>query len=285
MVDRDERRAEAAKHIALMKGAFAAETAASIEAAVVYEDGDGRELELPDPAFGKTTTSVTTAFPATALYDAEGKAAVIDPASFSRPAGNYEEGAFGPEQALCADSNLYQVLQGMRDRYYRGNRGYASGQLFTDRAMYLPDVVFNRGGDIRTANVIAIPEPNRARALENHRSERECDECLENRIETLLRIAAVNECQTVVTGAFGCGRQGFDVDQVIGLFKKWIEAHPGAIGHITFAVPRAHVSAFEAAFGEPKASAPTPASHPHREHDDDDFDLSSITLPEGVTLR
>ena len=37
---RDERRAEAVKHLALMKGAFAKETQATIDAAVVYEDGD-----------------------------------------------------------------------------------------------------------------------------------------------------------------------------------------------------------------------------------------------------
>ena len=50
MPTRDERRAEAAKHLALMKGAFAKETQATIDAAVVYEDGDALALELPEPA-------------------------------------------------------------------------------------------------------------------------------------------------------------------------------------------------------------------------------------------
>ena len=44
MPTRDERRAEASKHLALMKGAFAKETQATIDAAVVYEDGDALAL-------------------------------------------------------------------------------------------------------------------------------------------------------------------------------------------------------------------------------------------------
>ena len=51
MVDRDERRTQAAKHLALMRGAFSAETEATVAAATIYEDGEGRELPLPEAAF------------------------------------------------------------------------------------------------------------------------------------------------------------------------------------------------------------------------------------------
>ena len=282
MTDRDERRVQAAKHLALMRGALSSDTAATVAAARVYEDGEGRELPVPEAAFDSTETSVTTAFAPEALREARGKTAVVDPASFTRPGGGYEDGSFGPEQILCSESNLYPILCGLKDTYHDANRGCARGQLFTDRALYLPDVAFSHGGALRRADVIAIPEPNRARALENHRSERECDQALADRVEALLRIAAANGCETLVCGAFGCGRDGYDASQVIGLFQAWIEAHPGVIGRIVFAVPRVHFSAFDAAFGKPKAveAAPAPA-----EEDEDDFDLSSIELPEGVTLR
>ena len=42
MPEREERRAQAAKHLALMKGAFSTETEATVAAARVYEDGEGR---------------------------------------------------------------------------------------------------------------------------------------------------------------------------------------------------------------------------------------------------
>ena len=283
MPTKDERKAQAKKHNALMKGAFAAETAATVAQAVIYEDGEGRELELPEPAFEATNVEATTKFTVNALYDAKGKTAIVDPVSFTRPGGNYEEGSFGPEQVLCHESNLYQALCEMKREYHDANRGFARGQLFTDRAMLLPDVVFSGSGEIRKAGIIAIPEPNRSRALENHRSERECDTCLAQRIESILRIAAANGYETLIMGAFACSRENYDPQQVIGLVQAWIEAHPGALGTIVFAVPRAVFDIFDEAFGkEVKEEPETPAAE---NDDEDEFDLDSIELPEGVTLR
>ena len=287
MPTRDERRAAAAKNLALMRGAFAGDTAKTIENAKIYEDGEGRELELPEVEEGAvTTTSVTSDFAVKALHAAHGKAVLVDPCSFTRPGGAYEDGAFGPEQILCSESNLYPVLQGCKSAYHDANRGFASGQLFTDRALYLPDVTFTRDGEIRHADVLAIPEPNRARALENHRSEREIEVALGARIEALLRIAAANGAETLIVGAFGAGPQGFDAEVVIELFRAWIVAHPGAIGHITFAVPRAAFGAFDDAFGEVREAAPQPAeaaADTPAQDDEDEFDPND--LPEGVTFR
>ena len=285
MPTRDERRDAAAKNLALMRGAFANETKSTVEAARIYENGDGRELPVAEGE-GETATSVTTDFAPKAVFSAEGKVCVVDPCSFTRPGGAYEDGSFGPEQILCAESNLYPALLGCKPAYHQKNRGFSSGMLFTDRALYLPDVVFVRDGAIRRADVIAIPEPNRARALENHRSERECENALADRIEALLRIAAANGCETLVVGAFGAGPQGFDPEKPCSLFKAWIEAHPGAIKRIVFAVPRASFAAFDAAFGEQKAPEPAPATAPEAEApDDDDLDFDPADLPEGVTFR
>ena len=85
-------------------------------------------------------------------------------------------------------------------------------------------------------------------------------------------------------GAFGAGPQGFDPEVVIELFRAWIAAHPGAIDHITFAVPRAVFTPFEDAFGEarePEPVAVAPAET--EENDEDDFDPND--LPEGITFR
>ena len=106
----------------------------------------------------------------------------------------------------------------MKSTYHDQNRSYMCGMLLTSRAMYLPNVVFIREGEIRETNVIAVPEPNRERALENHRSERECLDCLAARIETLLNIATANEIETLIVNAYACGRQGFHRPSRIELF-------------------------------------------------------------------
>ncbi|MVX60910.1 TIGR02452 family protein [Enterorhabdus mucosicola] len=284
---REERRREAARHTGLMRAAFAAETAETLEGARIYEEGEGRALPLPEPMAEVTETRVVTSFAPEALYHhGAGKCVVVDPAAFTRPGGAYEDGAFGPEQILCAESNLYPVLQGIADEYHRKNRDYRRGSLFTDRAAYLPAVLFSRGGDVRRADVIALPEPVRGYALENHRSERECDKALADRIETILRIAAANGAETLVVGAFGCGRNGYEPAQVIELFRVWIAEHPGSIARIVFAVPRLHADAFRAVFGaaEPERPVAVSAAAEDDSHGEDE-DWRDVELPEGITLR
>lgn len=283
MPNRDEQRVQASKHLALMKGAFASETEAAIASAVIYEDGEARELPLPDAPAEQTTVDVTTDFSVSVLYKTQGSATIVDPASFSKPGGAYEDGALGPEQLLCAESNLYPVLCGLKSTYYAGNRGYQIGQLFTDRALFLTDIMFSRKGEVRSANVIAISEPNRMRALENHRSERECEQSIVRRIESIMRIAATTGCETLICGAFGCGRQGFDPAFIAELFKAWIDEHPGAVPHVVFAVPRFAFDAFNDTFGTPEVEETPVVAIEQEEEDEYAFDPSD--LPEGVTIR
>lgn len=283
---REERKEQAAKHIGLMKSAFGKETGESVASTVIYNDGEGRELELGEATAAATETIVTTSFAPEALrrWATEGKSAIVDAGSFTRPGGAYEDGAMGPEQILCAESNLYQVLQGLKEAYHDKNRDYRRGMLFTDRAAYIPDVAFLRSGSIQKADVALIAEPLRARAIENHRSERECDIAIATRIETIMRIAAANSVSTLIVGAFGCGKLGYPTEQVIELFQKWIAEHPGAIERVVFAVPRAFADAFHEAFDMPEEEV-APAANPDSEEEDDAEDWRNIELPEGITLR
>ena len=260
----------------------AAETAEAEEAA----DPDGAAGAAP--AATETTVKVVTSFVPEALYrDATGKTMIADPGAFTRPGGAYEDGAFGPEQILCSESNLYPILVAHKRDFYDKNRDYRRGSLFTDRALYVPEVLFSRGGDVRRADVLVIAEPVRAFALENHRSERECDKALADRIEAIFRIAAANGTETLIVGAFGCGRNGYPVEQVIELIQNWIAEHPGAVPNVVFAVPRMHADAFREAFGAPEPERPAPVVVAEGENDreGDDEDWRNVELPEGVTLR
>lgn len=254
------------------------------EAAEAEEAADSGGAATPQVT--ETTVKVVTSFVPEALYrDAAGKTMIVDPGAFTRPGGAYEDGAFGPEQILCSESNLYPVLVAHKRDFYDKNRDYRRGSLFTDRALYVPEVLFSRGGDVRRADVLVIAEPVRAFALENHRSERECDKALADRIETIFRIAAANGTETLIMGAFGCGRNGYPAEQVIGLIRNWIDEHPGAVPHVVFAVPRMHADAFRDAFGAPAPERPAPVVVAEDERAEDDEDWRNVELPEGITLR
>lgn len=283
---REERRREAVRHTGLMRAAFAAETAETLEGARIYEEGEGRALPLPEPMAEATETRVVTSFAPEALYrDGEGKTMIVDPGAFTRPGGAYEDGAFGPEQILCSESNLYPVLCAHKRDFYDKNRDYRRGSLFTDRALYVPEVLFSREGDTRRADVLVIAEPIRVYALDNHRSGRECDKALADRIETIFRIAAANNVQTLIMGAFGCGRNGYPSAQVIELIRTWIGEYPGAVPRVVFAVPRMHVDTFCAAFGSVEEEKPAAVEEVVERDEEADDDWRAVELPEGITLR
>lgn len=271
-------------------GAAAGNEEAREEAEIVEEAAEAAEPAADGaaaPVAAETVTKVVTSFAPEALYrDASGKTLIVDPGAFTRPGGAYEDGAFGPEQILCSESNLYPVLCAHKRDFYDKNRDYRRGSLFTDRALYVPEVLFSREGDVRRADVLVIAEPIRAYALENHRSEREADKALADRIEAIFRIAAANGAETLIMGAFGCGRNGYPAEQVIGLIRDWIAANPGAVPNVVFAVPRMHVDAFRAAFGapEPERPAAVAADEPADDRGEDE-DWRQVELPEGITLR
>lgn len=294
--------AEAAKRAAEMAeadadGAQAGNVEAREVAEIAEEAAEAAEAEEATPSDGaagaapaatETTVKVVTSFAPEALYrDAAGKTMIVDPGAFTRPGGAYEDGAFGPEQILCSESNLYPILVAHKRDFYDKNRDYRRGSLFTDRALYVPEVLFSRGGDVRRADVLVIAEPIRAYALENHRSERECDKALADRIETIFRVAAANGAETLIMGAFGCGRNGYPVEQVIELIQNWIAEHLGAVPNVVLAVPRMHADAFREAFGapEPERPASVVVAEDEGDREGDDEDWRNVELPEGVTLR
>ena len=104
--------------------------------------------------------------------------------------------------------------------------------------MYVPGISLIRDGEFfgRT-DVIVTAAPNRKAALSAGCSEDECREALKERIDTVMSIAADNNVDTLIAGAFGCGVFGNDPTQVAEMFKAWTEEHPGVIDTVMLAIP------------------------------------------------
>lgn len=273
MPTKEERKLEAEKHNGLMKGVFAKETERGIQAAVLYEDGEGRDLAIPEPRFEETTIEVRPVGAERAALQAKGNVCVIVPASYRYPGSGYANGAWTTEAALCASSNLYQILEGMTQAFYDQNRNDVRGELYSDRALFLPEVTFTEGGMKQRSMVVCAP-PDRKRALEHHRSEAEIAGDLKNRIEAVMRIAAANEVETLVVPAFGCGAQNNDAATVAALFKAWLDAHPGQFKLVVFAIARPFIAAFDALFApepEPEPQLLVQADDELEEDDDEDW--------------
>ncbi|MBE6470167.1 MAG: TIGR02452 family protein [Coriobacteriaceae bacterium] len=247
----DGREAQAKKHVAVMKAVFGTETRASIEGAAIVEAGYAPEAVVPEGA-DSTAVSFASGNAVTAVFHAEKPVAVLDPASYRYAGGGYLRGWRGPEEDLCDEGNLLAVLEAFQKTYYAPNKQTASGELYTSRAITIPDVVFSRNGEIVKASVAVVAAPNRMRAMERNRSERECDLALAERVDTAMRLLAGFGATTVVVPAFGFGRRGdFAARQVAELFHEWIAAHDGAIANVVFVLRRGDdADAFKAVFAD-----------------------------------
>lgn len=236
MATKEERAEEAKRHVGLARGVFESDIARAVESATIYEDGQGRDLELDEPRFEQTEAVVAWGPLARAIFQASGKVCVVDPASYRTPGGNYLAGGWSPEAQICAESMLFPVLEGLQEAYFDSNRQSGRGGLCTDRAVYVKDVAFTTEGTMKKRDVLVIAPPNRRFALENHRSEAECAMDLKNRINALLTIAAAQGVETLVVTPFGCGALENDPATVAGHFKEWLDAHPGQFQRVVFSI-------------------------------------------------
>lgn len=189
--------------------------------------------------------------------------AVLDFASFTRPAGAYERGAWGQEQALCAASFLYNVLRERGDWYAENRRRNLNCHLYRNRALVVPRVRFERDGYHSYADVIVAAAPDARRAREEyHVSDDALLAALRDRVRLALSLASELGHGRAVLGAFGCGVFGWDAATVAEVFRSELASGAYALDEVTFAVPRGradeHLEVFEHAFAAFPDANPEP---------------------------
>ena len=277
------REAQVKRHVSVMKAVFGTETQASIEGARIVEAGYAPEA-VPAEDASPTVVSFAAGDAVTAIFHAQKPVAVLDPASYRYVGGGYLRGWRGPEEDLCDEGNLYAILEAFQKSYYAPNKQTSSGELFTSRALAIPDVVFSRNGEIAKASVAVVAAPNRARALQRNRSEKECDLAMAERVDTAMRLLADFGATTAVIPAFGFGqRDGFAAAQVAQLFHDWIAEHDGAIPQVVFAIWRGpDVDVFKAAFADRwhEEEAPVVEQVDVADEDDEEEDWEKYRISE-----
>lgn len=164
---------------------------------------------------------------AASAYARDGKrVCVLNFASASNPGGGVKNGSSAQEEALCRCSTLYSSLiqNQMWGGFYAPHRS-AHDPLHNDDCIYTPGVVaFKTDTNYPTAmpkdqwysvNVITCAAPNLREKPTNSMnydgdksvkiSDADLQKLHEKRLERILSIAALNENDVVILGAFGCG--------------------------------------------------------------------------------
>ena len=165
--------------------------------------------------------------------------AVLDFASFLYPAGGYERGNWGQEQALCAESFLFNVLREHAGWYAENRRRHVNCHLYRNRALVVPRVRFERDRYHSYADVIVAAAPDARRAREEYRVDDEALlAALRSRVRLVMAIADELGHERVVLGAFGCGVFGWDAAVVAEAFRAELAGGGHVAREVVFAVPR-----------------------------------------------
>ena len=153
---------------------------------------------------------------------------------------------------LCHSSFLYNVLSEFDEDYYEFNRLTKNFALYTNRALYSPDVLFVRGNEEVYADVITCAAPSKYTAKKYcGKSDYDCNSVMKDRIHFMLDIAKENNPYNLILGAWGCGAFGNDPEFVANAFKKELEEYyTSTFKNIIFAIPGGtNYMAFKRVFG------------------------------------
>lgn len=177
--------------------------------------------------------SVTAAF-----EDGVGRTCILNFASYKHPGGGFTNGSKAQEECLCHESFLYNVLRRFPD-YYIWNSNHSNRHLYTNRAIYSPDIVFEQDGKVHQFDVVTCAAPNYSAAKQYKQVCAEENRCaLESRIRFLFSVIRKQEPDTVILGAWGCGVFGQNPEEVAVLFKKYLETGISSkTSRVIFAVP------------------------------------------------
>ena len=202
-INKEKRAIKAKKHTAEMNEKYADEIKTCVDSTKrytpksVFKKTDGNKPEF----IFENTDSVSAV-----LNSSDGKTAVLNFASYKNPGGMFYDGSCAQEESLCHESFLYNVLVKFKDTYYSEHKKTLNRALYTNEALYSPDVIFEREENVKKADVITCAAPNKKAAQEYQKvTDEENRKVLIDRIKFIKNIAEDNNVETLILGAFGGG--------------------------------------------------------------------------------
>jgi len=155
------------------------------------------------------------------------KAALLNFASAKNPGGGFLNGAMAQEEALAASSGLYSTLL-LHETFYNVNRNCGT-MMYTDHAIYSPDVVFFRDSNFEllptpaTASVLTLPAVNMGQVILRGENTEKAKMAMKNRMRLCLAIFAHQKNSDIILGAYGCGVFRNDPKEIALYWKSLLE--------------------------------------------------------------
>ena len=226
----------------------------------LYEPADYPEIPVSEAKPGQVQVIAAKTFE-TAInlhkkYPTK-KIAVLNFASATRPGGGVKNGSSAQEESLCRCSTLFPTIdrKWLYEKYYAANR-QARDNRHTDACIYSPGVVICKTDeripqrvqekDFVTVDVISCAAPNLRNAPANlHNPETGKPIRMEpqklfdlhvKRAKHIMHVAAANQVDILILGAFGCGAFQNDPDTVAKAYRTALKDYRDKFDSIVFAI-------------------------------------------------
>lgn len=241
-IKKEERAKKAQLHTQDMAERYENEIAECVRQSVIYGGPD--KQPVTDDKGTPITKFINTDSVSAVFTESEGKTAVLNFASYKNPGGMFINGSSAQEESLCHESFLYNVLREF-PQYYDWNNQNKNRALYKDRAIYSPNVVFERyffqngsKGKVKTicCDVITCAAPNKKAAQKyNYVNSIENYYVFSERMRFVKQIAEEQGVETLILGAWGAGVFGQDAREVVKIIRA--EFKSSSIKKIVLAVP------------------------------------------------
>lgn len=162
------------------------------------------------------------------LSNGKDRIAVLNFANPFEPGGGVLRGSVAQEENLCRCSNLYNSIStpGIIEQYYEKHTANKKNYLFSDRLVYSPGIVvlkddrsYERLADSFLVDIITCAAPYN---VYGHDPEL-LKSTYRRRLTNLFEVAAENDVDVLILGAFGCGVFHNPPELMAGMFRELIE--------------------------------------------------------------
>ncbi|MBD5142300.1 MAG: TIGR02452 family protein [Ruminococcus sp.] len=173
---------------------------------------------------------------------ADSKIIALNFANAMFPGGGYMLGGNAQEEALCRASLLYYSIRTAK-AYYQANRlhilpNYTDYMIYSENVPLIRDNTGNLLNNLITCNFITCPAVNRNFAKFLF-SNQKLDFIMQNRINNIIKLAAMQNADILILGAFGCGMFGNKRKSIYPMFEQAILNFVPEHVKIIFADPQA----------------------------------------------
>jgi len=161
----------------------------------------------------------------------ESKTAVLNFANAFTPGGSVKEGYMAQEECLCRSSNLYEALTMpyIYRNYYKWHDKNA-GDMASDRIIYSKDVTVFKNDNTYpeymeewfNVDIITCAAPYYDKHKKKPVTKEKLQQVFTDRIKNILEVAAANDIDVLILGAFGCGAFNNPPEMVAEIFRLWL---------------------------------------------------------------